>query len=127
VKPSRKPAHASKSIHLKKCDVDEEIVYIIQWINAHPDALTFASCEGEEAVPTEADPLGRINIQQPYVLWICLNQFQLANIIRTLKAETEIKWNDTRGCLVYITRWKDKNALREEVEHVQHFGTAIEW
>jgi tRNA(Phe) wybutosine-synthesizing methylase Tyw3 len=129
VKPSLTPEHPSKSIYLKRCDIDVELVDIVTWINAHPDALTLASCQGTEVVPTEADPEGRrdtLVTQQPYIMWICHDQFQLTNIVRSIKGETEVKWNSPRGCLIYVTRWKSTTRLRETTKILNHFGIVVE-
>jgi tRNA(Phe) wybutosine-synthesizing methylase Tyw3 len=128
MKASPDSHHTTRIVAIKECEIDEKIIAMVSWINAHSDALTLASCEGDdEAVTTEDDPDELPVVSAPYILWLCHDQFQLINIIRTIKgAETEIHWNQPRGCLVYTTRWKSKNQLEEATKLINHFGIVVE-
>jgi tRNA(Phe) wybutosine-synthesizing methylase Tyw3 len=103
--------HKTQRISLKTIEVDKAIVPIVNWLNSFEDIFTLNSCEGEQRK-------GICNL--PYIQFISMGQKDLSQILPRLMgyAEVTVLYDEVRGCLVYIARFKNKSAMERVVSLV---------
>ncbi len=100
--------HKTKRIVIKKADVDELIIPVIEWLNDYSGVITFFSCQGE---PT--DDLVTDRVDKPYVVFTCLDSVELAEILDMLAtvAIVEVSWYRETPMIRYIARFIGQKQL----------------
>lgn len=101
------PRHDQRFLSTKTVAVDVEIYDLLRWMNSFSEVYTIASCQGDDV---ESD--GR-----PYVLWFSLDSFETKMIMKKFNhnARTTMRYDDSRGLMVYRTSWLSLESLRSKL------------
>lgn len=69
-------SHKTKKIAIKTAEVDEKIIPIIEWLNSFKSVRTLFCCQG--------DVKNRKGSNLPYILFVCEDKEDLANILKII-------------------------------------------
>jgi hypothetical protein len=107
----KKQGHPTKSIIIKRADVDIEMIPLVNWLNSFESVTTLYCCQGEDG-ETEDDII-EDSFDKPYVMWTCIDTSDLMYILTELKYNgvTEIYWDINKRCFIYRTEFPNKQAL----------------
>jgi hypothetical protein len=99
--------HKFQEIAIKKAEVDELLIPIVNWLNSFDDIHTRFCCENE---PPEG----------PFIIFFCESALTLCTVLKKSKgfASCKVEFYDPAGSLRYSLSFKNKEIAALFAEHI---------
>lgn len=112
-----KTKHKTKKINLLTAEIDYGIIDVIKWLHKFENVITLFSCEGERNEKIETvhckNQIPHIQVETPYVIFLCFDKIELIQICEKLKTFAEIHVDFFEGSLRYYIKFNSKELLDE--------------
>jgi hypothetical protein len=99
--------HPSKSIAIKRGDIDLPMIPLIEWMNEFEFTYTQYCCQGSET-------------QDPYIIFLCWDVMDLIKILRMLRigADVEVEFYENYGGIRYHATFRGQKGLKVVTDSV---------